>query len=385
MHDRAKIHFMRHVNKIDYLILLFFGFSLSLFSQETPKVNLGGALRFSYNYSNWQDEGNDLGGEFVYDVFRLNANGEYKNLFFDAEYRFYAKSSGGGMLKHGWIGYKFNQNHQLQIGLNTVPFGVMPFNSNNWFFNINYYIGLEDDADMGVKYLYNNNDWDIAVAFYKNSDILNPHGEISPSRYSYDIAGSNKEVNQGNIRLTRKLGSEAINHELGVSGQVGGIYNTKTRKTGSRTAFAAHYVLNIRNFNLKAQYTTYNMSPKNEEQETNNYVEMGAYGANYNVATKADTYTIGLAYKFTINKGILDNLTVYNDFGLMSKREKEMNDSYQNVTGLMLEMGPIYTYIDYAMGKNHAWLGGDWNNSFAQGLEDEDWHARFNVNIGYYF
>lgn len=376
---------MTHKNKINYLILLFVSFSLSLFSQESPKIKLGGALRFNYNYSNWQDEGNDLGGEFVYDVFRLNANGSYKNLILDAEYRFYASSSGGAMLKHGWVGYNFNSEHQLQVGLNIVPFGIMPYNSNNWFFNINYYIGLEDDADMGVKYIYTTSEWDVAVAFYKNSDIINPHGEISSSRYSYDIAGKNKEVNQGNIRISRKFGNEMFNHELGLSGQIGGIYNINTREIGSRSAFAAHYVLNAGKFNLKAQYTTYNISPKNEEGANINFVEMGAYGANYNVATKADTYTLGLAYNIPVNKGILDNIIVYNDFGLMKKRADNTNNSHQNVTGMMFTMGPIYTYLDYALGKNHAWLGGSWMDSFANGLEDEDWHARLNLNIGYYF
>ena len=43
------------------------------------------------------------------------------------------------------------------------------------------------------------------------------------------------------------------------------------------------------------------------------WVEMAAYGANYNVATKADTYIVGLSYNFPINKGILDDITVYND------------------------------------------------------------------------
>ena len=58
------------------------------------------------------------------------------------------------MLREGWIGYRFNDSHRLQIGLTTVPFGVLPYTGNNYFFNLNYYAGLEDDADMGIKYLF---------------------------------------------------------------------------------------------------------------------------------------------------------------------------------------------------------------------------------------
>lgn len=377
---------MHFKDSVKTLILLLFLSSSLTYAQDKPNINLGGALRFNYNYSDWLQESKNTGGQFGYDVFRLNANGSYKNLILDAEYRFYAPSSGGAMLKHGWIGYQFDEKHQLQVGLNTIPFGVLPYNSNNWFFGINYYLGMEDDADMGIKYTFDNDKWSFATAFYKNSDILAFHSAdgLSSSRYSYDIVGRNKEMNQGNIRIARKWGDDVLNIEVGASGQIGGIYNIDTEKMGSRAAFALHYIMNISNFNLKAQYTTYNMSPKNEEGD-NSSIEMGAYGSPYNVATKADTYTIGLAYKIPIDRGIIDAITFYNDFGMMHKRANGMNDSYQNVAGAMFAMGPIYAYLDYAMGKNHAWLGGNWNDSFAQGGDSESWHARLNLNVGYYF
>jgi hypothetical protein len=70
---------------------------------------------------------------------------------------------------------------------------------------------------------------------------------------------------------------------------------------------------------------------------------------------------------------------------MIDKREADFNDSFQNITGCMLSMGPIYTYIDYALGRNHAWLGNEWSDAFAQGVTSKKWHTRFNVNIGYYF
>lgn len=377
------MHFKDSVKTLIFLLLLT---TFTTNAQDKPVINLGGALRFNYNYSDWNQESKNTAGQFGYDVFRLNANGGYKNLIFDAEYRFYAAASGGQMLKHGWIGYQFDEQNQLQVGLNVIPFGILPYNSNNWFFGINYYLGMEDDADMGVKYTFDNGDWGVAAAFYKNSDILalNSGAELSSSRYSYDIVGRNKEMNQANLRVVKRWGDDALNFELGGSAQVGGIYNIDTEKMGSRSAFALHGLLNVGNFNVKAQYTTYSMSPKNND-DNNNVIEMGAYGAPYNIAAKADTYTLGLAYNIPVNKGILDAVTIYNDFGVMNKRIDGMNDSYQNVTGAMFTMGPIYTYLDYAMGKNHSWLGGDWNESFAEGGDSESWHARLNLNIGYYF
>jgi hypothetical protein len=58
---------------------------------------------------------------------------------------------GGGMLKQGWLGYNLNEKDQIHLGLTQVPFGIQQYNSHNWF-SMAYYVGLEDDHDMGFKY-----------------------------------------------------------------------------------------------------------------------------------------------------------------------------------------------------------------------------------------
>lgn len=375
------------------LFTLLFIFCLNfktLSAQEKPKFKLGGALRFNYNYSDWKKDSRKKGGDFGYDVFKLDLSGEYKNFMLQADYRFYAKGSGGPMLRTGWIGYKVNENHQVQVGLTTVPFGVQPSTANNFFFSINYYLGLEDDSDMGVKYLYNKGNWDLALAFFKNADVLDfgNKSSISPDRYGYDIAGRNKETNQGNIQVAYNWGN-AVKQQFGVSALFGGIYNMDTEKMGLRKAFALHYTMAVANWDLKLQYSRYSMNPKNATDENgvvnNDIVSMAAYGAEYDVATKADTYIAHLSYNIPINKGILDGIKIYNDFSMMHKRINGFKDSYQNISGVMLTMGPTYTYIDYALGKNQAWFSNAWTESFAQGDPEKKWNARFNINIGYYF
>ena len=86
-----------------------------------------------------------------------------------------------------------------------------------------------------------------------------------------------------------------------------------------------------------------------------------------------------------IKNALLQSIRFYNDFSMFDKHKKEFKDSYQNVTGCMLTMGPVYTYVDYALGKNHAWLGSDWNDAFAASSSSDKWNARFNINMGYYF
>ena len=150
----SKRDFMRYKES---LLLPFFGAIIAvspLAAQEKPMLKIGGALRFNYNYSDWKPENRNRGGEFDFDVFRLNVNASYKKFDLAADYRFYPSSSGGRMLREGWIGYRFSDSHRLQIGLTTVPFGILPYTGNNYFFNLNYYAGLEDDADMGDKILF---------------------------------------------------------------------------------------------------------------------------------------------------------------------------------------------------------------------------------------
>ena len=161
------------------------------------------------------------------------------------------------MLREGWIGYSFNKSHRLQMGLTTVPFGILPYTGNNYFFNLNYYAGLEDDADMGIKYLFRKNRWELSLAYFQNADLSGTGGdtELSASRYAYDIAGRDKEAHQGNVRVVYHFGN-LWRQQLGGSVLVGGLYNMDTRKTGFRSAFALHYVVDYQRWNLKIQYTS---------------------------------------------------------------------------------------------------------------------------------
>ncbi len=368
------------------VVVLTFCLPITVSGQEKPTFKLGGTLRFNYTYSDWKTGSKDRGGDFGFDVFRLNMNGTYKKILLDAEYRFYPASSGGGMLKYGWIGYRFDEKHQLQIGQTAVPFGIQPYTANNYYYNVNCYVGLEDESDMGVKYIFRDTHWEAALAFFKNSDLLNfsDHTETSPDRYGYDVAGRNKEVNHLNGQLAYYWG-ERWKQQVGASVMIGGLYNLDTKRTGSRMAYALHYVLDYGYWNLKAQYTTYRMNPQNKAGENRDQIVMGAYGSTYHVAAKADLYCLSLAYRIPVNKGFLDEILLYNDFSMMDKHQKTFHDTYQNATGCMLTMGPIYTYIDYVLAKNHAWIGKEYDNAFAEGVPSDRWNVCFNVNIGYYF
>ncbi len=364
-----------------------------VFSQDTPEVKVGGALRFNYNLSSWKEAQKDRGGDLGYDVFRLNVKAKYKGIKLNTEYRLYSSDFGGGMLKQGWFGYDFNAQSNLQVGLTQVPFGITTYNSFSWFFSINYYVGLEDDHDMGIKYSYTGDKWNYAIAFFKNAEELRfgNTSDVSPNRYAYDVSSSgdntfrNKEVNQFSAQLIRKFVGDDSGHHIGLSALYGGLYNLDTENMGSRYALAAHYEWKAKRFHLKAQVAHYNFNPKNPDSQSNKLVAMAAYGAPYFVASKATNYTLGLAYSIPVEWKVITGLQFYNDFGVMDKREKEFTDTYMNTFGLLVTAGSVYTYIDWAQGKNQPWLGNEWSQGLGSGHVDAPWESRFNINIGFYF
>lgn len=384
--------------KNNILFILFFALSLGLYAQDKPQVKIGGAVRFNYNYSSWKEGQKKRGGDFGFDVFRINAKAKYKGIKLNAEYRMYADDFGAGMLKQGWFGYDFDAKNSIQIGLTQVPFGITAYNSHSFFFSMAYYVGLEDDYDMGVKYIHTGEHWDYALAFFKNAEELRfgSNSDVSDSRYSYDVSSidldgngamnlRNKEVNQFNGQVVYKFGTEKTKHKIGASLEYGGLYNLDTEKTGNHSAYALHYEMKSGAFDLKAQYAAYVYNPSQPTGERDDVVAMTAFGYPYLTAAKASIYTLGIGYSVPVEWGPISSLLFYNDFSYMDKHKESFSDSYMNVTGVMVTAGNIYTYIDYALGKNQPWLGSVWTKALAAGTENAKWHSRFNINIGYYF
>jgi hypothetical protein len=84
------------------------------------------------------------------------------------------------------VGYNFNEKDQIHIGLTQVPW-YSTIQLSQLVFQPTYYVGLEDDHDMGFKYMHREN-LNIKLPF-KNAEELRfgNNTETSPNRYSYDI------------------------------------------------------------------------------------------------------------------------------------------------------------------------------------------------------
>lgn len=351
-------------------------------------IKLGGAVRLQYTNERYNEGNKDRGGDFDFDIFRLNLDGSVGDVLLSAEWRWFQYMNA---VHHAYFGYNFSDNGQGQLGINKVPFGVLPYNSHNFFFSSNYYVGLEDDYDAGLKYLHQQGPWDLRFGFYLNDEQGGVDGYVEDrsDRYSYDVVGyrgagegtwdapANElaENNTFNARVAYKMDVAGdIDIELGVSGQYGQLHDGSD-DAGSHSAYAIHLVGDYGPWNLQLQATTY-------EYDTDagaDLMAVGAYAFYDTIPAEADTYTANLAYSLPVSLGPISNLTFYNDYSRITNKSADLDDTWMNVLGVAVTSGGLYTYIDYVMAENQPFIGG------TMGADSGRTEHRFNINFGYYF
>lgn len=408
---------MTFLYKISKRIIAFFvvsflasmGALLYAQSEEESSLHVGGAVRYNMLLTSYESEIDAGSSQFTWDTWRINVL--YDNpdgIGLNFEYRFYP-TFGTHFIKQGWLEYDFNESTQAQLGVTQVPFGNLQYNSHNWWFSLPYYVGLEDDLDMGLKITHNteNMQWDFAYFFQPEPEgPPAAFGTGGSGRYSYDvIPGDNASVterNQFNIRGAYQLD----NGEVGGSLQFGQLYNQAQEQFDGHYAAAIHADLNYGNFNVKPQFLYYGMNAVNNDGEDLSTVYMGAYASPYEVSTEAWIATLGIAYSYDIDWGPVTNINFYNDFSYMGNTVGEgttqratgdaitLDDNFQstvqNITGFLVSAGPVYTYFDIAQGINQPWLTDNFGVGVGPGHEDlgigdSEYNIRFNINIGFYF
>ncbi|KKN29253.1 hypothetical protein LCGC14_0845960 [marine sediment metagenome] len=191
-------------------------------------LKVGGAIRANYAIGDYPETGGasrgfDDGGNFALDTFRLNL--DYKNgpYLGKLEYRWY---NGYNFLHTGWLGYQLDDNQQIQLGVNRVPFGPGAYGiSQSWFFDQHYYLGLSDDMDLGIKYSQKIGRWNWDIAYYAADEGTYTGSSKDSARYSYDVVNKSgqgyEERNQFNLRGIVHLVSGDLKTDLGASLQYG--------------------------------------------------------------------------------------------------------------------------------------------------------------------
>lgn len=381
--------------------------------EDDDFLTIGGALRVNAVQEFYEGDTTTENGYITIDTWRLNVEGRTVGIPFNFEYRFYPTFD-THFIHTGWIGWDFSEATQLQLGVSQAPFGNIPFASNSWWFQHGYYMGLEDNRQMGAQLITEICGIDTRAAFYRQPAPAGPSsfatsadeegassGVGGDGRYSYNVIPvvdaddrlgiapdgdqSLRELNTSYLRLAAPIGTTS---EIGVSGRLGQLYNRELDEADFTTAISGHASLDLGNFNLMPQVTYFNFEATNDDGSTAQTVPMGAYASGaYPVAAEATKYQLSLSYSWDVDLGPVSNITFYNDYAYLDKANDAFNDTQQNIFGFLLTKGNIFTYVDIASGKNQPWLTDkdSFGTGLGEGVADPDWNTRLNINVGYYF
>jgi len=361
---------------------------------EVGPFRIGGALRGNLIEESWATKNQDFPLENLeFDTAFPDIGFEMGRVSADVQYRYYYYSESDRsthFLHHAWLSYALSDDSHVTAGVTKVPFGLLPFASNNYFFSLAYYVGLEDDYDLGVVYEQESGPWHWQLGYFF-ADEGSFHGRSRDSaRYSYDVVSEgevrNDERDQLNLWLERTLAIGGLDEAaLGVSFQYGRIPNRTTGRAGDMAAVALHATASLGHWAFKLETAYYRYGLENPPGQPDNLVYMGAYDFAYQVAAEGRLHALDIAYAWDISGKVLDRLTLYNDYSILFKPADGFATSQQNVTGAALDFdGPLLVYVDFALGKHNAWIGPDFGTALGPGGEG-GWEHRFNINVGLYF
>lgn len=369
---------------------------------EVGPLTVGGAMRVNYIYGDYDDERGENIGNVKLDVFRINLGLAHEDIVGALEYRWY---DGYNFLHTGWLGYNIDDSNQIQVGLNRAPFGAGPYGiSQSYFFDQNYYVGLADDMDVGIKYEGTLGSTRFALAYYVMAQPNGIGSSDEAARYDRDIVPNDdgvgyEERNQFNIRLIQPVQlTDTVSTDIGGSFQIGQLKNRGNADDGrdaTAIAGAVHAVTKMGNATLGLQYTAYDYGIKGSD-----LVNMGFFDYYEMIAAKGQIPSISLSYYLeTPNIASLDYMIPYIEYSAVLKSgstaesidedgslipSQDFEDSHLVTVGTAWARGGWFIYSEVAFSDGNGFIGNEEYTTVGANL-DSTWQYRFNINFGYYF
>jgi hypothetical protein len=391
-------------------------------------VTVGGAIRANYVLGSYsQDDPGDgpnrggNGGNVELDTFRINLTLEHDQLIGAAEYRWYTDAAqrfpaSYSFLHTGWIGYRFDDDSHVEVGVNRVPFGAGPYGvAQSYMFDMHYYLGLADDMDLGIKYATRWDDWQVDLAYYLTSEGSYQGRSLDSTRYSFDAVRWNESVdadgnviyggrengfderNQFNLRAIRFFDIGAVATEAGFSLQYGQL-DGKGVDDGDHWAASLHMLNRYEDFTLGTQVTRYEYAIDSDNPwRTDKLLPMGAFDFPWFTATEAWVAAMSMSYQQPVpGLAWLDKVVPYVEYSHVVKDHDAFNDSQMFALGAQWYAGDWLVYTDLVYANGNWFIGnesddGTDNYNRVDGVGDwgangnDKWNYRFTINLGYYF
>nr|BFD40906.1 porin [Pseudomonas sp. FFPRI_1] len=365
--------------------------------QVTDHLDLGGAVRARWDY----DPDRDI-QTFNFDTAILSAKYSSDTWIGAAKYRFYGRAypyrytdnmGDIAFAESAWIGYRFNPEQQVQVGLNQIPFGLQPYFGSTFFETLGNVVGLEDIQQIGAKYIQQSGDWNLQAGYYlrpiwqgKGTSNGRTYSSVVSSADSYVADGSdNRERNTLVLRVARAVPLGDWTSEVGVSGLTSTLKNNDTHNDGRRNAMAVHYRGKNGPWGVQLQAARQQMSPRNPG--TDELITLGGYDGTFNVASRGNLYVADLSYDVD-GKYLSDQVSgvkLYANYSAFDKSASAYKTSQRMILGSSFSLSKLWIATEWLFGKNDPYIGG---SSYAQSLGaggSNQWENQVYVNIGYYF
>jgi len=365
--------------------------------QVTDNLDIGGAIRSRFDY----DPDRDI-NKFGFDTLMLRATYTSDSWIGAVRYRFYGKAypyqytdhiTDIAFAEYAWVGYRFDKDHQVQVGLNQIPFGLQPYFGSTFYETLGNVVGLEDVEDLGVKYIQQQGDWNFQAGLY-GRPAWPGKGTSNGDTYSSVVASADPSVADGSrnqernivvARLARALQLGDWKSEVGVSGLTSSLENRDTGEDGRRNAYAVHYWGQNGPWGVQLQAARQQMSPRNPDND--GVVSFGGYDGTYNVASRGNLYVSDLSYSIpgSFVDGWVSGMKVYGNYSRFDKSDSDFKTSERFILGTSFSIKSLYIAVEWLNGRNDPYIGGSsYSQSLAQGGTDR-WKNQLYTNVGYYF
>lgn len=334
--------------------------------------HLGGAIRFNHS---WLDYGPGKGqGSTDLELVRIDSRGSRGAFSYSLQYRFY---DGFDAIHHAWIGYSASGQWQLRAGVQQVPFGLLPYASHSFWFGSGYYLGIEDDYDIGLVWERS----DDGASWHAGLFFADEYGDGKRfDRYSFDLAQTAglpyRERERLVLRHARQGERGEATLEWGLSAFAGRIEAVDSGRRFDHAGIALHAQWQREAWTLQGQWAAYRYDVPGQR------VALSAFAFPFEAASAAQVLSANLAYD-PPKPAWLDSLRCYNNLSTTQVSGAGRRDSWQNVTGCSLGRGPAFAYVDWIAGYNMWFIGGP-----GIGIDDAGgarWRSRLNINLGFYF
>ena len=273
---------------------------------------------------------------------------------------------------------KIDEDSQLSLGITRVPFGLQNYLSDSFWYSINYYLGLEDDFDLGAVYHKKSglHSWKAGLFI---SDELADADEFA--RYSFDVAqvsGSAFKEN-GQLNFYYQYTPQWFQQQqstLGFSLQLGRVEHQNAGNS-RHWAWSAFYRQPYNQWQTTLQYSQYHYDIDAQQ------IVFSAFDFPFPIAKKAHSIVLNQSYRFSDLPRFMDTALVYTEVGVVDSSDSGSDKSVQLVVGSNVISGNFVFYLDYIYGNNMWFSGGSGVGVYFP--DDIGSTARINLSTAYHF